>query len=91
MSLARLRARGVHVYARNARHRSDLTRSSAQFALLDKLLREGVDNALRRGENGDTGGASPAEDMASRSGGYLLTHGINTRISALDGRASHNR
>ena len=54
---------------------------------MDKLLREGVDNALRRGENGDTGGAS----RASRSGGYLLTHGSNTRISALDGRASHNR
>jgi len=58
---------------------------------LDKLLRDGLDVAFRVGENGDTGGASPAEDRASRSGGYLLTHGSNTRISALDGRASHNR
>ena len=71
--------------------RHSLARDATQFALLDKLLREGVDDALRGGENGDMGGASSAEDRASRSGGYWLTHGSNTCISALDGRASHNR
>jgi hypothetical protein len=90
-SVAREVACPRHVRMRVAARLSLAQPYCAQFALLDKLLREGVDDALRGGENGDTGGASPAEDRASRSGWYLLTHGSNTRISALDGRASHNR
>jgi len=56
-----------------------------QVALLDKLLREGVDDALHGGAGGHATAPFPADDARVPASSNA------TRISALDGRVSHDR